>query len=109
MFTGCIKNGIDSLRQCGYHLSQVERAKHRSDASRIWDTKYEYIILPCGKWVASNYTQDPNVSNSSKRTIEQWATEFGTTVFLEELWVEGPKAQIESDKLILPWKRSGAD
>ena len=96
------RNEIDSLRQCGYHLSQVERAKYRSDASRTWDTKYEYIILPCGRWVASNYTQDPIVSNSSKRTIEQWATEFGTKVFLEKLWVESSEAKIESDRLILP-------
>ena len=87
--------------QCGYHLPQVERAKDRSDASRMWETKYEYIILPVGKWVASSYMQDPAISNSSKRIVEQWATDFGTKVFLEKLWVEGPEAKIESDKLVL--------
>ena len=97
----------DKVRQCGYHYSQAERAKHRSDGSCIWETKYEYIILPVGKWVASNYTQDPMVSNCSKRAIEQWATEFGTKVFLGKLWVEGSEAEIESDKLELPWERSG--
>ena len=89
----------------------MERAKRRSDASQIWDTKYEYLILPGGRWVASKYTQDPIVSNSSKRTIEQWATEFGTKVFLEKLWVESSDAKIESDKLVpsvVPWKRRGA-
>ena len=73
------------MRQCGYHLSQVGRAKYSSDASRIWETKYEYIILPVGRWVASNYMQGLAISNSSKRTIEQWATEFGTRVFLRKL------------------------
>ena len=89
------------MGQCGYHLSQVDRAKYRSDASRIWETKYEYIILPVGRWVASNYMQDPAISNSSKRTIEQWATEFGTEVLLGKLWVEDAGAKIESDKLVL--------
>ena len=96
------------MKQCGYHLSQAERAKYRSDASRIWDTKYEYLILPSGSWVASKYTQDPIVSNKSKRTIEQWATEFGTKVILEKVWVEGSEAKIESDKLISSVKRFGA-
>lgn len=89
------------MRECGYHLSQVDRASHYFDASRIWETKYEYIILRVGRWVASNYMRDPAVSNSSKRTIEQWATEFGTKVFLVKLWVEGPEARIESDKVIM--------
>ena len=97
------------MRQCGYHLSQVERAKYRSDASHIWETKYEYIIIPQGRWVASNFMQDPDMSNSSKRTIEQWATEFGTKVLIGELWVEGPDAKIESDKMVLPWERPDGD
>lgn len=90
--------------QCGYHLSQAERAKYRSDSDQVWETKYEYIILPIGKWVASSYMQEPTISNSSKRTIEQWATEFGTKVLLKKLWVEGSEAKIESDKLVLPWE-----
>ena len=45
--------------------------------------------------------QDPAVLNSSKRTIEQWATEFGTKVFLGKLWIEGPEARIESDKVVM--------
>lgn len=44
--------------------------------------------------------QDPVISNNSKRTIEQWATEFGTSVFLGKLWVEGSEAKIESDKMV---------
>ena len=59
------------------------------------------MILPTGKWVPSNYMQDPVISNSSKRTIEQWATAFGTEVLLENLWMESPRAKIEADKLIL--------
>ena len=65
-------------------------AKYRSDASRIWETRYEHIILPVGRSAASNYMQDPVISNSSNRMIEQWATEFGTVVFLGKFWVEGP-------------------
>ena len=60
--------------------------------------------------MASNYTQDPAISNSSKRTIEQWATEFGTKVLLDKIWKEGAEAKIESDKLVLPfrdWLREG--
>lgn len=68
----------------------------------MWDTKFEYIILSVGRWVASNYMQDPAISNSSKRTIEQWATAFGTEVLLGELWIESPDAKIEVDKLVLP-------
>ena len=96
------KQCADPIEQCGYHLSQADRVKYRSDASRIWETRYEYIILPIGRWVASSYTQDPVISNSSKRTIEQWATEFGTVVLLGKLWLEGSGAKIESDKLELP-------
>lgn len=76
--------------------------KYRSDTSRIWESKYEYIILPDGRWTPCNYMQDPVVSNTSKRTIEQWATAFGTEVFLGKLWVEGPGAKIESDKMVRP-------
>ncbi len=46
--------------------------------------------------------QDPAISNSSKRTIEQWATDFGTEVILGKLWVENAGAKIESDTLVLP-------
>lgn len=95
---------INVMVQCGYHLSQAERAKYSSDPDRVWETKYEYIILPIGRWVASSYTQEPTISNSSKRTIEQWATEFGTKVLLGKFWVEGSEAKIESDKLVLPWE-----
>lgn len=96
------KDPADAVEQCGYQLSQADRAKYRSDPSRIWEKKYEHIILPIGRWVASNYTQEPVISNSSKRTIEQWATEFGTEVFLGRLWVESTSAKIESDRLVLP-------
>lgn len=96
----CRKDRTDAIGQCGYRLSQIDRAKYRSDANRIWETKYEYIILPVGRWVPSNYMQDPVISNNSKRTIEQWATEFGTSVFLGKLWVEGSEAKIESDKMV---------
>ena len=98
------RTDINVMVQCGYHLSQAERAKYRSDPDRVWETKYEYIILPIGRWVASSYMQEPTISNSSKRTIEQWATEFGTKVLLGKFWVEGSDAKIESDKLVLPWE-----
>ena len=92
----------DAVRQCGYHLSQVDQAKSRSDDSRVWDTRYEYLIQPVGRWVPTNYAQEPVISNSSKRTIEQWATEFGTRVFLGKVWVEGSEAKIEADRLVMP-------
>ena len=92
----------DVAEQCGYHLSQADRTKHCSDPSRIWEKKYKHIILPIGKWVPTNYTQESVISNNSKRTIEQWATEFGTEVFLGRLWVESASARIESDRLVLP-------
>ena len=53
--------------------------------------------------------QDPVISNSSKRTIEQWATEFATGVFLGRLWVESPGAKIVSDRLELPSRGGGKD
>ena len=51
--------------------------------------------------------QDPTVSNRSQRTIEQLATGFGTKIFLEQVWVEGPDAKIEADKVVLPPKVGG--
>lgn len=98
------RSEINVMMQCGYHLSQAERAKYRSAPDRVWETKYEYIILPIGRWVASSYMQEPTISNSSKRTIEQWATEFGTKVLLGKFWEEGSEAKIESHKLVLPWE-----
>lgn len=98
------KTEINVMVQCGYHISQVERAKYCFGTDQIWMTKYEYIILPAGKWVASTYMQEPTISNSSKSTIEQWATEFGTKVLLGKFWEEGSEARIESDKLVLPWE-----
>ncbi|KAF6226224.1 hypothetical protein HO133_009090 [Letharia lupina] len=98
---------IERRRESYGVVVKADRTKYRSDASRIWETKYEYIILSVGKWVASNYMQDPVISNSSKRTIEQWATEFGTGVFLGRLWVESPGAKIVSDRLELPSRGEG--
>ena len=88
--------------QCGYHLSKRERAKYRSDANHVWESKFEYLILPSGRWAASRYKQDPFVVNESKTTIEQLATEFGTKIFLDQIWVEGPNSKIEADKWVLP-------
>ena len=85
----------------------MERAKYRSDADRIWETKYEYIILPVGRWIASQYTQDTGLSNKSKRTIEQLATEFGTKILFGKIWDGGPNAKIEADRVVLPPKVGG--